>query len=32
VVTDGQLRVTPGVKVEIKNPEEKKPEGKKAGS
>ncbi|MEK6743044.1 MAG: efflux RND transporter periplasmic adaptor subunit [Nitrospirota bacterium] len=32
VVTDGQLRITPGVKVEIKNPEEKKSEGKKVGS
>lgn len=31
VVTDGQLRLVPGAKVEIKNPEEKKPEGKKVG-
>ena len=31
VVTDGQLRLAPGAKVEIKNPEEKKPEDRKAG-
>jgi len=31
VVTDGQLRLVPGAKVEIKNPEEKKPEGKTVG-
>jgi len=31
VVTDGQLRLVPGAKVEIKNPEEKKPEGKSVG-
>jgi len=31
VVTDGQLRLVPGTKVEIKNPEEKKPEGKNVG-
>jgi multidrug efflux system membrane fusion protein len=32
IVTDGQLRLVPGAKVEIKNPEEKKSEGKKVGS